>query len=67
MQPPESAWKLQVKNAGLANEYSGENSRMLAEIPDFRFTESEESIARLYEWIEARKQSIDPASLRFDG
>ena len=58
---------VEVKNPGLANEYSGENSRMLAEIPEFRFTESEDSIARLYQWIEARKQSIDPASLRFDG
>jgi GDP-L-fucose synthase len=59
--------EVDVKNAGLANEYSGENARMLAEIPDFRFTESEDSIARLYQWIEARKQSIDPASLHFDG
>jgi len=59
--------EVEVKNPGLANEYSGENSRMLAEIPEFRFTGSEDSIARLYQWIEARKQSIDPASLRFDG
>jgi len=40
---------------------------LLAEIPDFRFTQMEDSIARLYQWIETRKQSIDPASLRFDG
>ena len=59
--------EVEVKNPGLTNEYSGENTRLLAEIPDFRFTESEDSIARLYQWIEARKQSIDPASLRFDG
>ena len=67
MQLPENVWKLQVKNGGLGNEYSGENSRMLAEIPDFRFTPIEDSIARLYRWMESRKQSIDPAELRFDG
>ena len=59
--------EVEVKNGGLGNEYSGENTRMLAEIPDFRFTPIEDSIARLYRWMESRKQCIDPASLRFDG
>ena len=59
--------EVEVKNGGLSNEYSGENTRMLAEIPDFRFTPIEDSIARLYRWMESRKQCIDPASLRFDG
>jgi UDP-glucose 4-epimerase len=59
--------RVEVKNEGLGNEYSGDNTRMLAQIPNFRFTEIEDSVARLYRWYEARKQTIDPAELRFDG
>jgi GDP-L-fucose synthase len=58
---------VEVKNEGLGNEYSGENTRMLEELPDFRFTPIDDSIARLYRWFETRKRCIDPAELRFDG
>ncbi len=58
---------IEIKNAGLGNEYSGTNARLLAELPDFRFTAMEDSIASLYRWYEARKGEIDPALLRFDG
>ena len=55
-----------VRNEGWAAEYSGDNTRMLAEIPDFHFREMDDSIQRLYRWYESRKASIDPALLRFD-
>ena len=55
-----------VKNPGLGNEYSGDNSRLLAEIPDFHFREMPQSVARLYRWYEKRKSEIDPALLGFD-
>jgi len=55
-----------VKNQGIGNEYRGDPSRMLAEIPDFHFREMDDSIFRLYRWYEARKASIDPALLSFD-
>jgi UDP-glucose 4-epimerase len=61
------ALHIEVRNAGLGNEYSGDNSRMLAEIPGFPFRDLDESIARLYRWYEARKQTIDSSKLRFDG
>jgi GDP-L-fucose synthase len=55
-----------VRTEGWAAEYSGDNTRMLAEIPDFRFREMDDSIQRLYRWYESRKAAIDPALLRFD-
>ena len=58
---------IEARNKGLGNEYSGDNTRMLSEIPGFQFRELDESIARLYRWYEGRKQAIDVAELRFDG
>ena len=55
-----------VRNEGLGGEYSGDNTRLMSEIPDFRFREIDDSITRLYRWYEERKPSIDPALLRFD-
>jgi len=55
-----------VKNEGLGNEYSGNNARLLAEVPGFHFREMSDSAARLYRWYEARKAAIDPELLRFD-
>jgi len=55
-----------VGNDGLGDEYSGDNTRLMGEIPDFRFCDMDDSIARLYRWYEERKLSIDPESLRFD-
>ena len=59
--------EIEVKTGGLGSEYSGDNARLLEEIPDFQFAEMRDSIARLYRWYEARKTEIDPAALRFDG
>jgi GDP-L-fucose synthase len=52
-----------VRKEGLGNEYSGDNSRMLAELSGWRFREMNDSLERLYRWYEARKSSIDPARL----
>jgi UDP-glucose 4-epimerase len=58
---------IKVRGEGLGCEYSGDNARMLSEIPDFRFRDMDESIERLYRWYEERKSTIDSALLRFDG
>jgi GDP-L-fucose synthase len=57
---------IEIRNQGLGNEYSGDNTRMLSGIPGFRFRDMGESVARLYRWYEQRKSDIDPALLRFD-
>jgi UDP-glucose 4-epimerase len=56
-----------LRNSGMGTEYSADNSRLLAEIPDFQFRDMNDSIPRLYRWYEARKAEIDPLALRFDG
>jgi hypothetical protein len=56
-----------VREPGLGTEYSGDNTRLMAAMGGFRFTEMRESVGRLYAWYEAHKQEIDPALLRFDG
>jgi GDP-L-fucose synthase len=53
-----------VRREGLGNEYSGDNRRMLAELPVWRFREMDESLERLYRWYEARKSAIDMVTLR---
>ena len=55
-----------IRNPGMGAEYSADNARMLAEIPDFHFRDMSESVERLYRWYAARKDSVDPALLRFD-
>jgi GDP-L-fucose synthase len=55
-----------IKKEGLGNEYSGDNTRLLEEIPDFHFRDIQESIVRLYGWYAARKAAIDPGLLAFD-
>ena len=55
-----------VRHDGLGHEYSGDNTRLAGEIPDFRFRDMDDSITRLYRWLQERKLSIDPELLRFD-
>ena len=59
--------EINVKDPGLGTEYSGDNSRMREEIPDFRFRDMDDSIVWLYRWYEERKSVIDASLLRFDG
>jgi len=58
--------EIQVKSQGLGREYSGDNTRLLEEIGDFRFRPIEESIRDLYHWYLERKDIIDPDRLHFD-
>jgi len=41
-----------IKIKGLDKEYSGDNSRLLKELNDFRFTPIDKSITTLYRWYE---------------
>jgi UDP-glucose 4-epimerase len=55
-----------VRNPGLGAEYSGDNRRLLEELPGFQFRALDDSIHALYRWYEERKQTIDPQRLHFD-
>jgi len=54
---------IQVAEEGSGLEYSGDNSRLLAEMGCFSFADVKSRIEELYNWYEARKDSIDPSLL----
>lgn len=43
-----------MKSSELGNEYTGDNSRLLQEIPDFKFTTYEEGLKNLYNYISSQ-------------
>ena len=51
---------------GMGMEYSGDNSRLKAEMPDLRLTPLREAIERLYAWYAARAGQLDRALLLVD-
>jgi UDP-glucose 4-epimerase len=55
-----------VKNEGMGNEYSGDNSRLKSEIPSLRFTPIDEGIRRLYDWYSENKSLIDRRKISAD-
>jgi UDP-glucose 4-epimerase len=57
--------EVSVLSAGMGAEYSADNSRMLAEMGEYRFWDLEDSIRDLYAWYE-RYDELDVDSLRFD-
>ena len=59
--------EIQVANGGFGAEYSGDNTRMIAEIGQFQFRDIRDSIEDLYHWYEDHLSEIDVERLRFDG
>ena len=58
--------KISVMRDRLAGEYTGDNSRLLAEIGEYHFCDLRGAISNLYGWYEQRESMLDPQSLRFD-
>ena len=54
-----------IMTEGTGPEYSGDNSRMLAETGAYQFWDLRASIRNLYSWYE-RQEMLDTESLRFD-
>jgi GDP-L-fucose synthase len=55
-----------IQRPGMGPEYSGDNARMLREMPGFHFRDMDDSIAELYRWYKAHQDIVDPDLLRFD-
>lgn len=55
--------KIHICKDGYANEYTADNSRILKEIPEMRFTGIEEAIESLYQWYKENESEIDLYSL----
>jgi len=47
-----------IKNEGLGREYSADNSLLLNELGNFKFSSIDESIKVLYDWYDSNKQTI---------
>ncbi|MCG2712469.1 MAG: NAD-dependent epimerase/dehydratase family protein [Candidatus Omnitrophica bacterium] len=52
-----------VCNPGLNNEYTADNTRLMEELKDFKFTPIEKSIQQLYEWYKDNLNSLDVDSV----
>lgn len=52
-----------IKTEGLGREYSGDNSLLLNELKDFRFSPIDSSIKALYKWYDLNKDVIDKDKL----
>lgn len=52
-----------IGKEGLNNEYTCSNERLISEIPDFKFTEMEDSVRELYVYYKKNKDKIDKESL----
>ena len=50
---------VEILTDGWGREYSGDNSRLREELPDFQFSSLEESIKTLYEWYATNSHLID--------
>lgn len=57
---------LYICNAGLANEYTASNERLLREIGGVEFTKHEDAIRDLYRWYSQHAQDIDMDSLLYN-
>ncbi|MCX5786121.1 MAG: NAD(P)-dependent oxidoreductase [Elusimicrobia bacterium] len=57
---------IKVAQLGLGQEYSGDNSRLRAEIKGLSFTPPDEAIGKLYSWYNANKDSINRETLLSD-
>jgi len=55
-----------VMTEGTGQEYSGDNSRMLAEMGGYQFYDLQSSIQDLYSWYEQQLSALDSEALQFD-
>jgi GDP-L-fucose synthase len=58
--------EITVANEGLNLEYSGDNSRLLGELPGYRFTSMRDAIGALIEYYRGRLDSMDLDAIRRD-
>jgi UDP-glucose 4-epimerase len=55
-----------VSTGGMGPEYTADNSRLLAELGNYKFWDMHRAISDLYSWYEQHESMIDAESLRFD-
>jgi GDP-L-fucose synthase len=58
--------EIRVKDEGMGPEYTGNNKRLRAELPDFKFSGIDQSVQKLYKWYIEHKGDIDKNLLIID-
>lgn len=56
---------LVVNHTNINKHYSGSNTRLLHELPDFKFTSMEESLKNMLTWYQENKSILDAEQLHF--
>ncbi len=54
---------IRIAKTGLKEEYTCDNSRLMEEMPDFQFTDFDETLRDLYIYYQKRKNTLDKAAL----
>lgn len=57
--------EIRAEKGGLNTEYSGDNTLLLKEMPNYEFTPLEKYLKRIYEWTNANKSIIDPDQFQY--
>jgi len=55
-----------VRTGGMGAEYTGDNSRLLAEMGGYQFWDLRHAVRDLYSWYQRHESTLDAESLRFD-
>ena len=55
-----------VKNEGTAQEYTGDNSKLLCELNGYGFRDIRDCVSELYSWYATNKHLVEPSQLGFD-
>lgn len=63
---PGKPTKIIIENPGLNTEYTANNTKLMAQFPDFAFTPLEKSLEDLYRWYRQGLDLIDPKTLIAD-
>ncbi len=57
---------ISVMQGGMGAQYTGDNSRLLAEMRDYQFWDLRRAISELYYWYKRQHSTLEVESLRFD-
>lgn len=55
-----------VKNEGTAQEYTGDNSKLLCELNGYEFRDIRDCVRELYSWYATNQHLVEPSQLGFD-
>jgi len=58
--------EISVTKPGMGEAYTGDNARLMGEMPAYSFWDLREAIRDLYEWYEEHEAEIDEMALKFD-